>query len=97
MKRIEGIALRHDETDMQPMFIAGNEEPPDHELVVNPALLLISEDGEAPKVLTIEEVKAILKMIIDAREAVRDSPEGMVWATPKEDIQRIAAKFNITP
>lgn len=49
-----------------------------------------------PKVMPMEEVEKMLKEIMDAREAVRNSPEGMVWATPLESIKFFAAKYGLT-
>jgi len=47
------------------------------------------------KAFSEEEVKSLLSEIIEAREAVRNSPEGMVWATVIQDIRTLAAKHGI--
>jgi len=56
---------------------------------------LVIHDGPHEPVYTASEVRAMLKEIVDAREAVRNSPEGMVWATPRQDIEVIASKHGI--
>lgn len=67
-----------------------------HDELMDAINALISDTGEVPTVYTKEQVKAVLQEVVDGREAVRNSPEGMVWATPMEDIKHIAAKHGIT-
>lgn len=85
--KIEGWVQIDGLKDPRPLFIPGEKSESAHDF---PASLVI-HSGPPEKVFTETEVRAFVKDIIDAREAVRNSPEGMVWATPRQDIEHLAA------
>lgn len=73
-RKIEGIALVHDETDSDPMFIAGKEYPPeDSDLYCIPATLVLHGSGEHKEVYTLQDIEAAFaKMGIVGSDTERD-------------------------
>lgn len=88
-KKIEGWS------DPFACFVEGPEKPDEIYCSFFPTTQVVHDGDKHEPVYTASEVRAMLKEIVDAREAVRNSPEGMVWATPRQDIEVIASKHGI--